>query len=451
MPGTQAENIIAVGRPRAGSDLPVPRAMNAIDARPGNAPADRKDETPSIVFVAVTAIVGVGSGAAGMMLAMVLHQVQHLAYGYSLGYVTGPQSFLMGVTQAPPWRRVLAMSLGGLVAGAGWWAVYGYGRPLVSIRQAVRSGEASMPLATIGHAILQIVTVGLGSPLGREVAPREVGALLASWLSKMACLDERDRRVMVACGAGAGLAAVYDVPLAGAVFALEVLLGRFDLRAAAPAMATSAIAAIVAWAGLGNEVQYRLPHSDLSASLVCWSLLAGPVFGIAGDAYTRVATLARARAPRQHKLVPWCLGVFASVGVAAIWYPQLLGNGKGPLQLGIDGDVGIRLAVALLATKLIATTACLRAGAEGGMLTPGMAIGGLLAIVLAEPWLALWSGSALGAFVLVGATGFLSSSMAMPLTAIALAMEFTRMDHDMLFPVMLCVAGAVATRRALSR
>ncbi len=308
-----------------------------------------------------------------------------------------------------------------------------------------------MPVATVGHALLQIVTVGLGSPLGREVAPREVGALLATWASRRAGLGGADARVMIACGAGAGLAAVYNVPLAGALFTLEVLLGSFELSAVVPAVVTAVVAALVAWAGLGDESQYRLPRLEISASLVCWSVLAGPLLGCAGYWYARLATAARARAPRDWRLLPWCLGVFTLIGLAAARYPLLLGNGKGPMQLGLDGGIGVGLAAVLLLLKLAATTASLRAGAEGGMLTPGMAVGALLATLLAAAWTAWWPGTPLGAFAVVGGAAFLASSMTMPITATVLILEFTRMDHDVLIPVMLAVGGATVARQWMGR
>ena len=105
--------------------------------------------------------------------------------------------------------------------------------------------------------------------------------------------------------------------------------------------------------------------------------------------------------------MPWCLGVFLAIGIGAIWYPHLLGNGKGPMQLGLDSGIGLHLALALLVLKLAATTACLRSGAEGGMLTPGMAIGALLATVIGIAWNALWPGTPPGAFAVVGGAALL--------------------------------------------
>ena len=137
-------------------------------------------KTHSAILMTIIVLIGIGAGLGGMLLAMLLHLIQHLACGYNLSPVVSQESFLNGVTEAPPWQRIAAMTVCRLVAGFDWWAVYAHGRPFVGIKRAVGSDDAPMPLATLGHALLQIVTAGSGPPLGREVAPREVGALFAS-------------------------------------------------------------------------------------------------------------------------------------------------------------------------------------------------------------------------------------------------------------------------------
>jgi H+/Cl- antiporter ClcA len=230
------------------------------------------------VLATVIVLTGIAAGIGGMLLALLLHFVQHLALGYGLGTINTHQSFLEGVEASSPLRRVLALSTCGIVAGLGWFAVRRFGSRLVSIRNAV-TNDSEMPwLTTAAHDLLQIVTVGLGSPLGREVAPRETGALLAGCLSQIARLTIEERRIMVACGAGAGLAAVYNVPLAGALFALEVLLQTFRISAVVPAITISTIAAYVAWIGLGDQTLYVLPHLSIDRCLIMWSIVAGPVF-----------------------------------------------------------------------------------------------------------------------------------------------------------------------------
>jgi len=133
----------------------------------------------------VTVMVGIGSGLGGMAFGLLLRLVQHLAYGYSIHSIISRESFLQGVSASSPVRRLLVLCVCGVVAGAGWWAVYRFGSSLVSVSKAVEANGLRMPfLTTISHDLLQIVTVALGSPLGREVAPRELGAVLATWLSK---------------------------------------------------------------------------------------------------------------------------------------------------------------------------------------------------------------------------------------------------------------------------
>ncbi|KVD70691.1 chloride channel protein [Burkholderia sp. ABCPW 14] len=405
-----------------------------------------------VKLAAVTLLTGVGAGLGGMLLALLLHAIQHVAYGYDVAQVVGDERFLQGVTAAPPLRRMLVLIGCGVVAGGGWWALYRFGAPLVSIRRAVRADDPRMPaVSTTAHALLQIVTVALGSPLGREVAPREIGAMWAGWLAHRVGLPAGDARVMVACGAGAGLAAVYNVPLGGALFVLEVLLGTFAWRALVPAVATSAIAALVAWIGLGNAQQYRVAPLAVDASLSVWSAVCGPLFGAAAYGFTRLTAQARARAPKDSRLPVLALVNFAIVGALAMQFPALLGNGKGPAALGFDGQLVIGFAATLLALKVAITWSSLRAGAEGGLLTPGLANGALLAIVLGGLWSVAWPGTPVGAFAIVGAGAFLAASMQMPLTATVLIVEFTRVGHDFLIPMLIAVAGSVAAFRVLAR
>ncbi|RQV25193.1 chloride channel protein [Burkholderia cenocepacia] len=404
--------------------------------------------SPFARMAVVTVLTGIGAGLGGMLLALLLHAIQHIAYGYSIAHVIGSESFLTGVTAAEPLRRVAVLAVCGIVAGGGWWALYRYGRPLVSIRRAVRAADPRMPfVSTTVHALLQIVTVALGSPLGREVAPREIGSLLAGRFAHAARLTLDDCRLMVACGAGAGLAAVYNVPLGGAIFVLEVLLGTFELRALIVAVVTSAIAAVVAWIGLGNEHQYTVPAFVLSTPLVAWSIVCGPLFGFAAYGFVRLTSRARSNAPKDWRLPVFALLNFAVIGVLAMGFPQLLGNGKGPAALGFDGTLTIGFAATLLVLKVLIEAGSLRAGAEGGLLTPGLANGALLGVVLGGLWSAVWPGASLGGCALIGATAFLAASMQMPITAVVLMLEFTRANHDSLVPMLLAVAGSLVAYR----
>jgi H+/Cl- antiporter ClcA len=429
-------------------DKALPDGVTTVDRTTisATAPQQVQPRRSILALTIVTLLVGIGAGLGGMALALLLHFIQHLAFGYSPDALISPESFLQGVNAAAPIRRISALLICGVIAGLGWWLVYRFCAPLVSIKKAVGANDPRMPVpATTAHALLQIITVALGSPLGREVAPREIGAMFAGWLAAKGGLGPADAKIMVACGAGAGLAAVYNVPLGGALFTLEALLCTFAPAAVIPAIATSGIATLVAWGGLGDLPQYTIPHFAISPSLVVLAVITGPVFGFAGYWYTQLATAVRKKAPRDWRMIALCLGMFIIIGLCSIPFPQLLGNGKGPLELGFDGNLDIKLALILLALKLCATTGSLWAGAEGGLLTPGMAIGALLAICFASVWNLAFPAIPLGAFALIGAAAFLSASMQLPLTAIALIFEFTHLGQDFLIPLSFSVAGSVAT------
>ena len=397
-----------------------------------------------VAMALATVAVGIASGLGGMLLGLLLHAVQHVAYGYSNAH--GHETFLEGARNASPLRRLAALAVCGVIAGVGWWIVYRWGKPLVSIARMVQPHGPRMPVLTmIAHILLQIVTVGLGSPLGREVAPREAGAMMADWLGRLAGLSPARRRVLIACGAGAGLAAVYNVPLGGALFVLEGLLGTFAIPVAVPAIATSAIAALVAWIGLGNQRIYELPVMAVSPSLLAWSMVVGPIMGLGAVGFVRLTTMARQRAPHDWRLIVWCSAVFPAIGAAAIFYPELLGNGRGLAQVGFDGTIAVKTALVLLVLRMLVTAMAIRAGGQGGLLTPGIAVGAMLGIATGGLWSLLWPGVPIGAFALVGAAAFLGSSMRMPATAAVLMVEFTRVGHDFFLPILLAVASSVAT------
>jgi H+/Cl- antiporter ClcA len=195
-------------------------------------------------------------------------------------------------------------------------------------------------------------------------------------------------------------------PLGGTLFTLEVLLGSFSLPASVAALATCVIATLVAWLGLGNGLQYSVPPLAISSSIIGWSLLAGPVLGVAAYLFVKATEAARVRAPKDWRLVVWCSLVFPIIGLLAIPFPQLLGNGKGVAQAGFDNEVGLTLAAILLLLRVVVIVASLRAGAAGGLLTPGLSIGALLGIILGTFWNHIWPTGSLADFAVVGGAAF---------------------------------------------
>lgn len=393
-----------------------------------------------------TFAVGIAAGLSGMCLVLIMHYIQHVAFGYSLDRIVSNESFLQGVTFSSPSRRVVVLTVCGLVSGIGWWSLFRYGKPLISISSALKLKPPSMPtLSTIFNALLQIITVALGSPLGREVAPREVGALFGCWISDKMQLNPQESKIIVACGAGAGLAAVYNVPFGGAIFVMEVLLRSVKLHVLLPAIVSSSIAVLVSWIGLGNAPLYYFNPFVVDSSLIIFSIIGGPIIGIMAYYFFLMTTSARKSAPKDGYLLFYCLINFITIGLLSIYFPALLGNGKSPAQLEFIAGTSLQITACLFILRTLIVWSSLRAGAMGGLLTPSLATGALLSVLLSGLWNSAGYTISLSAGALIGASAFLAAAQKMPLTAIILIFELTHLNISCLPPILFAVAGSVSS------
>ena len=189
-------------------------------------------------FWILAAATGIGAGVCGGLLMLLLRAVQHLSWSYSRG------TFLDAIEAAGSQQRIAVLLAAGLLIGAVRWRwQHQPGGHAGELAEAIwfHCGRLR-PGRTIARAVLSIIAVGMGASLGREAAPKQTGAVIAALLANWTKLSSVEQRLLVACGAGAGMAAVYNVPFGGALFALEVLLGTLALPLIPAALATSLIA-----------------------------------------------------------------------------------------------------------------------------------------------------------------------------------------------------------------
>jgi len=387
---------------------------------------------------------GIGTGLGAAVLTRLLEFTQHVAWH-------GSSTNILDAAQHAGVARHLLVLLGaGILTGAGQILLkqLSSGNGIDTTAAIWFHAGRMPPLRTLGSALLSIFVVGMGASLGREGAPKQAGAVFANFFSDRGSLSDEQRRLLVACGAGAGMSAAYGVPLGGALFALEVMRGKLALRFVLPALFTSLVATAVSWLALPDAPTYTIPAFSNSASVLVWSLLVAPIVGVASVVYVRLVRWADQNKPHGWQRIIAPVIVLGIVGVVSVWFPQILGNGKDVSQLLFTGGLAPLLVLSLLFLKPAATILCMRSGAPGGLFTPSLTFGALLGATLGHAWSWLWPGVPPGFFALLGAGALLAATTQGPISALVLMMELTRRDRSFILP-MLVVAG-IATLVARS-
>jgi CIC family chloride channel protein len=402
------------------------------------------DLTPRFWLAVV--LTAVAAGLFGVLMLLILHAVERVAYGSS------NSDFESDVLLASGARRIIVLAIAGLVTGIGWYVIRRLWPTKNSdLDDSLWAGEALLSVRrSFVSSVLSEIAVGAGASLGREAAPKLLGAASGSVVARLAKLTPAQRKLLVACGGGAGMAAIYNVPLGGALLAAEVLYGSMTLPVVLPALTCAGIATLVAWIYLPNHFTYlHIPSYHVAASLVVWSVPAGLLIGVVTVAYIRLIGVVSA-----HRATGWRVAVtpaivFAALGVVALHYPLLLGNGANLADADFLGVGALGMLVALAVLKPLVTVACMGSGATGGLLTPTFATGAALGGFFGLAWTHLWGGVPLGAFALVGAAAMLSAGLQAPLTGLVLALELTGTTNSLILPMLIAATVATTVARYL--
>ena len=262
----------ADSRPRPSERLRIPQPLIKRRLPSGRGATEQPNVTSdgdtalTPAFWLVLVATGVAAGLFGAGLMYLLFTVEHLAFGYHTGDLES------GARHASDLRRLVSLLIAGVVGGVGWYLLRRYtAGQKAEIDDAIWNGDGRLSFPrSLGTSLLSELVIGMGASLGREAAPKLMGGVSASYLAGWAQLSTGQRRLLVACGGGAGLAAVYNIPLAGALFTAEVMVGSLALPVVLPALACSGIATAVAWIYLPEAPPTWISPPTGSAPR-CWS------------------------------------------------------------------------------------------------------------------------------------------------------------------------------------
>ena len=361
--------------------------------------------------------------------------------------------FLQIAATVPPWKLIVVPTLGGLAAGLVIFVgLRLIGNPgLSNLLEVIVAGDGRLPVrSAVVSALSSLVSISTGASIGREGLIMQVAAALSSKLGRMAKWPPYRLRLLVACGAAAGLAAGCNAPVAGAVFAAQIVLGNFSMSMFAPLVFSSVVATVIARTPLTPHSWVRVPDFDFtSLSQLPWFLPLGIASGFCGAALLKA--LRKSDQLTRNLAVPMYVRIMwagAAVGAMALVFPQVLGNGHEAANQVLSREFSLVFLLGLFAAKLVATIITVGSGTVGGIFTPTLFLGATLGSVFASVLHTLGWGRDLpqGAFALVGMGGVLAATTHSPLLAMIMIFELS-LNYSVMPALMIaCVVATLVSR-----
>jgi CIC family chloride channel protein len=399
------------------------------------------------VLAVLATLVGLAGGFGAIGFRALIDLIQHLAYG--------SEGDLLELALSTPWYlRVWVPAAGGLVVGP---LVYffareakGHGVPEVMEAVALRKGVIRKRIVLV-KTLASAISIGVGGSVGREGPIVQIGSAIGSSIGQYLKISADRIRILVGCGAAAGIAATFNAPIAGSMFALEIILGDFGVATFSPIVISSVVATAVSRHFLGNTPAILVPSYQLVSA---WEL---PIYVILGlfcalvaVAFTRTLyhtedLFNQFKFPEYMKAVPGGL----MIGVLALFFPHIMGVGYPAIDQALAGQLSWLFMFVLILCKIFATSITIGSGFSGGIFAPSLFLGamaggffGTVAHVLFPEVTATP-----GAYSIVGMGAVVAGTTHGPLSAILILFEMTG-NYRIILPLMIaCIISSVAARQ----
>jgi CIC family chloride channel protein len=408
-------------------------------------------ESGAILFTAL--IVGIGAGLGAVIFRRLIEGVHRVAYDGLAGMMEGIYPFYLLIIPA----------LGGAIFGP---LIYrfareakGHGVPEVMEAVALRGGRIR-PRVAIVKSLASAICIGTGGSVGREGPIAQIGSALGSTVGQLFRLSDDRVRNLVACGAAGGIAATFNAPIAGSVFALEVILGQFHATYFGAVVISAVVADVVAQTFEGNMRAFAIPDYVLVNpwELLFYALL-GLLAALTAVGFTRLLYLSedlwdRLTFPEYLKPVLGgvLLGVVGILTPKIDGFPRVFGVGYDTITQALFGQLALQMTVVLLFAKILATIVTLGSGGSGGIFAPSLFMGAMLGEAFGQVVHAIFPAmtAPAGAYALVGMAAVFSGAAHAPITAILILFEMTG-DYHIILPLMLTTVMSTLVSRLISR
>ncbi len=400
--------------------------------------------TEHTFMVVVALIIGAFAGFGALLIRVMIKEISKFSY-------SGSGTFLANVIAAPWYIKVLVPALGGLIVGP---LIYflareakGHGVPEV-MQSILLKGGVIRPRVAVVKAIASAITIGTGGSVGREGPIVQIGSSIGSSIGQFFKVNSVRMKTFVGCGAAAGIAAAFNAPIAGALFAVEIILGDFAFAQFSPIVISSVMATVISHHFEGNFAAFQVPEYQLTSpyELIFYFILAA-LAAVVGHIFIRVLYYSEDFFDDRLKIPDYAKPVIGGllIGGIALLYPEIMGVGYESINDALHGKTVWDLALVLIFAKIIATSLTLGSGGSGGIFAPSLFLGAMTGVFFGSfvHWLFPGITSTPGAYALVAMGGLVAATTYAPITAIIIVFELTN-DYHIILPLMItCIVSTI--------
>jgi len=386
----------------------------------------------TLVMVTFAILVGIGAGLGTIVFIRMIAFFNQLFFGEGklLGLPAGTYVILLPV-------------IGGLIVGPLTHFIApeakGHGVPEVLTAIAVKGGKIR-PVVVLVKALGSAITIGSGGAVGREGPIIQIGAALGSTFGQIFKFSETRIITLVAAGAAAGIAATFNAPIAGVMFAIEVILGDFGIKNLSTMVISAVTASAISRAVLGENPAFTVPAYRLNSP---WELLLylglGIVAGLAAMAFVKALYFMEDVFEHWRQLPPYLKPAVGGLGLGILGYfvPRVFGTGFDTISSVLMNQVGLSMLILLIFGKILATVLTLGSGSSGGVFAPALFIGAVLGGAYGQLAQMIFPGlpASSGAYAMVGMAAVFAGAARAPITAILILFEMTQ-DYHIILPLM---------------
>lgn len=406
-------------------------------------------EHTSMIIIAI--IIGVLAGYAAVGIRFLIEEFAHLSY-------PGSGNVLENIMNTPWYLIILVPTIGGLIVGP---LIYffapeakGHGVPEVMQAILLKGGKIRPRVAAV-KALASAITIGTGGSVGREGPIIQIGSSIGSTVGQLFKVPQKKLKTLVACGAAAGIAAAFNAPIAGALFAVEIILMDFAVAQFSPIVISAVMATVISHSYEGNLAAFSVPAYEYASPYeLGFYFLLGAASGLISYLFIKILYYSEDFFDERVKIPEYIKPVIGGVaiGVLALAFPQIMGVGYDSINSALHGDMIWYVAIGLVFLKIFATSLTLGSGGSGGIFAPSLFMGAMLGYffgAMANQFFPdITAGP--GAYALVAMGGLVAGTTRAPITAIIIVFELTY-DYEIILPLMITSIVSLIVSSYLSR